>query len=82
MDDYCTCGFQRIDQALFDGDHVHCSSCRKVICCDVATLDNDGAKPHAAVMAAGQHFLCWRHCFRTVASGAKVGDLAMAGDDG
>ncbi len=60
MDDYCTCAVQRIDQALFDRDLVHCSNCRKVICCEVAVLD-DTVQHHAANMADAERFLCWRH---------------------
>ncbi len=63
MDEYCTCAFQGTDQALFDADLVHCSTCHKLVCCDVAVLEDDTVERHSAEIADGEHFLCWSHLF-------------------
>ena len=60
MEDYCTCGFRRIDQAFSNAGLVHCSNCYKTVCCDVAVVLTT-EEPHAAETADKENVLCWRH---------------------
>ena len=62
MEEYCTCGFRRIDQAFFTADHVYCSNCDQAVGCDVTALD-DTVKPQPAEMTGGVLLLCWHHYY-------------------
>ena len=60
MMDRCTCGFRRTDQTFLRSGLVHCSDCRKPVCCDAAALDPEPG-PHPAEMGYREVFVCWRH---------------------
>ena len=60
MKDYCTCGFQRIDETFFSGGSVYCQACRQPLCCDFTLIDPT-MEPHPAEITDKAVFACWAH---------------------